>query len=178
MNNEDADRMGNVWQVDPIDAHKFQQARMGDHLMVAFECVLLCVFRKLYRCNPILMDEEAVDAFITPLEVFQEQNGYYPTLSWENDRKATATIRWIILDAFWSHASLTVRANTKVIQRGCEYQLASWAWNHLILNKFGPLWLWSGHPDDVGITGTRSLLFMIQAIQHDQAVQDGQRQPD
>jgi hypothetical protein len=45
--------------------------------MVAFECDL-CVFRKLFRRNPI---DQA------------------------KDNKAVATIRWMILDAFWSQAS-------------------------------------------------------------------------
>jgi hypothetical protein len=92
MNDADADRMGNVWRIDPGDAKKFQRARMGDHLMVAFECDL-CVFRKLFRRNPN---------------------------SDETDRKAVATIRRMILDAFWSRATSTVRSNARIIQRGCE----------------------------------------------------------
>jgi hypothetical protein len=92
MNDSDVDRMGNVWRLDPGDLHKFQKARMGDHLMVAFECDL-CVFRKLFGRNPI---DQA------------------------KDNKAVATIRRMILDAFWSRASSTVRANAKVIQKGCE----------------------------------------------------------
>jgi hypothetical protein len=74
MNDTDADRMGNVWRLDPGDRHKFQKARMGDHLMVSFECDL-CVFRKLFGRNP--MDRE-------------------------QDERAVATIRRMILDAFWS----------------------------------------------------------------------------
>jgi hypothetical protein len=74
--------------------------------MVAFECDL-CIFRELYRHNLILTDEDAVDAIIK-LDVFWEWNGYYPTLSQENDRKATTTITQMILDAFWSQASSTV----------------------------------------------------------------------
>lgn len=86
--------------------------------MVAFECDL-CVFRKLFKRNPILTEEDAVEATLT-LEVFRERNGYYPTLSQKNDEKALATIRRMILDAFWSRASSTVKANAKVIQKGCE----------------------------------------------------------
>jgi hypothetical protein len=63
MNDEDADRMGSVWRTDPLDRYKFQQARMGDHLMIAFECDL-CVFRKLYKRNPILTDQDALDAAV------------------------------------------------------------------------------------------------------------------
>jgi hypothetical protein len=75
MNDEDADRMGNAWRIDPGEANKFHQARMGDHLMVAFECDL-CVFRKLFRCNPIITSEEAVSASITS-EVLRELHGHH-----------------------------------------------------------------------------------------------------
>jgi hypothetical protein len=115
---EDADRMGNVWRIDPGEANKFHQARMGDHLMVAFECDR-CVFRKVYRREPIETDEDAISAAIAS-DLFQERNGLYPSLNKENHGKALATIQRMILDAFWSRASSTVRSNAKVIQRGCE----------------------------------------------------------
>jgi hypothetical protein len=118
MDDEDADRMGNVWRIDPGESNKFHQARMGDHLMVAFECDR-CVFRKLYKREPIRTDEDAISAAIAG-DLCQERNGYYPILNQENDGKALATIRRMILDAFWSRASSTVRANAKIIQRGCE----------------------------------------------------------
>jgi hypothetical protein len=118
MDDEDADRMGNVWRIDPGESNKFHQARMGDHLMVAFECDR-CVFRKLYKREPIQTDEDAISAAIAG-DLCQERNGYYPILNQENDGKALATIRRMILDAFWSRASSTVRANAKIIQRGCE----------------------------------------------------------
>ena len=117
MNDDDADRMANVWRADPGDSNKFHQARMGDHMMVAFECDL-CVFRKLYKRNPIRTREEAVHAAITA-EVFKERNGFYPVLNQENDRRASATIRRMILDGFWSRASSTVQANARIIQKGC-----------------------------------------------------------
>jgi hypothetical protein len=119
MEDEDADRMGNVRRIDPGEANKFHQARMGDHLMVAFECDR-CVFRKLYRREPIKTDEDAISAAIAT-DFFQERNGLYSSLNKkENDAKALATIRRMILDAFWSRASSTVRSNAKVIQRRCE----------------------------------------------------------
>jgi hypothetical protein len=86
--------------------------------MVAFECDL-CVFRKLFRCNPIITSEEAVSASITS-EVLRELHGHSPILTQANDIKAAATIRRMILDSFWSRASSTVRANAKIIQKGCE----------------------------------------------------------
>ena len=118
MDDEDADRMGNVWKIDPGESHKFHQARMGDHLMVAFECDT-CVFRKLYRREPILAIED-IPSSVSSGELFQERNGFYPCQTQENDRRALATIRRMILDAFWSRASSTVRSNAKIIQRGCE----------------------------------------------------------
>jgi hypothetical protein len=118
MEDEDADRMGNVWRIDPGEAHKFHQARMGDHLMVAFECDQF-VFRKLYRCEPIETEEDALNAAFAS-NLLQERYGLHTSLNKENDGKALATIRRMILDAFWSRASSTVRSNAKVIQRGCE----------------------------------------------------------
>jgi hypothetical protein len=85
--------MSNVWRVDSKDKNKFHQARMGDHLMVPFECDV-CVFRKLFLRNPIA----------TSLE----------------DLKAAAIIRRMILDSFWSRATTTVEANAKTIQKGCK----------------------------------------------------------
>jgi hypothetical protein len=84
--------MASVWRNAPLDPNKFHQARMGDHLMVPFECDL-CVFRKIFGREPI--SDHAID------------------------RKAEATIRRMILDAFWSRALSTVRANAKAIQKGC-----------------------------------------------------------
>jgi hypothetical protein len=104
MNDEDADRMGNVWRTDPLDPNKYHQARMGDHLMIAFECDR-CVFRKLFRREPTGA-------------VPQEEVGFVADDSQEKDRKALATIRRMILDAFWSRASGTVRSNAKLIQKG------------------------------------------------------------
>jgi hypothetical protein len=112
----DADRMGNVWRIDPGEANKFHRARMGDHMMVAFECDS-CVFRKLYGRNPIVSDQDLLESTFVAKR-FWERNGYYPTLSRDNDRKALATIRRMILDAFWSRATSTVEANAKVIQKG------------------------------------------------------------
>ena len=114
MDDEDADRMGNVWRIDPGESNKFHQARMGDHLMVAFECDR-CVFRKLYKREPILTDEDAISAAIAG-DLFQERNGYYPILNQENDGKALATIRSMILHSFWRRASSTVRAHVKIVQ--------------------------------------------------------------
>jgi hypothetical protein len=57
-----------VWRTEAADANKFHQAQMGNQLMVAFEYDL-CVFRKLYKHNPILCDKDALDVLIT-LEVF------------------------------------------------------------------------------------------------------------
>ncbi len=51
MNDADMDRMSNVWRIDPVDLNRFQKARTGDHLMVAFECDL-CVFWKLFGREP------------------------------------------------------------------------------------------------------------------------------
>jgi hypothetical protein len=110
--------MVNVWRADPVDSHKFHQARTGNHLMVAFECDL-CVFRKLYKCNPIQTQEEAVHAAITP-EVYKERTGSYPVLNQENDQRVAATICRMILDVFWSQASSMVCSNAKIIQKGCE----------------------------------------------------------
>jgi hypothetical protein len=118
MDDEDADRMGNVWRIDPGEANKFHQARMGDHLMVAFECDR-CVFRKLYRREPIISDEDAISAAIAS-DLLGDRNSYGHPVSQESDGKALAVIRRMILDAFWSRASKTVRSNAKVIQRGCE----------------------------------------------------------
>jgi hypothetical protein len=78
MDNEDADRMGNEWHIDPGEANKFHQARMGDHLMVAFEYDS-CVFHKLYRREPIVTDEDAISVAIAS-DLFQERNGFYPSL--------------------------------------------------------------------------------------------------
>ena len=118
MDDEDVDMMGNVWRIDPGESHKFHQVRMGDHLMVAFECDR-CVFQKLYQREPIKSEEDALSAAIAS-NLFQERNGYYPMFNQENDERALATIRRMILDAFWSRASSTVRANAKIIQKGCE----------------------------------------------------------
>jgi hypothetical protein len=79
--------------VDTKDKNKFQEARMGDHLMVPFECDT-CVFRKLF----------SRELTSTTLD----------------DLKAVAIIRHMILDAFWSRATSTVEANAKTIQRGCK----------------------------------------------------------
>jgi len=92
MNDADLDRMGNVWRIDAVEVNRFHKARTGDHLMVAFECDL-CVFRKLFGREPADL---------------------------VRDRKALATIRRMILDAFWSRACSTVKSNAKVIQKGCE----------------------------------------------------------
>ena len=93
LDDQDLDRMANVWRATKEDAMKFHEARTGDHFMIPFECDL-CVFRKLY---------------------FRD-----PRVDHATDRKALATIRRMILDAFWSRASSTVRANAKMIQKGCD----------------------------------------------------------
>jgi hypothetical protein len=92
FDDDDADRMANVWRVDTRDKNKFHQARMGDHLMIPFECDL-CVFRKLYQRNPMSC---------APM-----------------DRRSLAIIRRMILDAFWSRAVSTVEANARTTQKGC-----------------------------------------------------------
>jgi hypothetical protein len=85
--------MSNVWQVDPKDKNKFHKARMGDHLMVPFECNT-CFFRKLFSREP--------------------------TSTTLDGLKAAAIICCMILDSFWSRATSTVEANAKTIQKGCK----------------------------------------------------------
>jgi hypothetical protein len=82
--------MVNVWRVDSRDKNEFHQARMGDHLMIPFECDL-CVFRKLFFRNPIL--------------------------GASMDVKALAVIRRMILDTFWSRAVSKVEANARTTQK-------------------------------------------------------------
>ena len=68
------------------DKRDFKQARPGDHLMIPFECDS-CVFMKL--------------------------KGRLPYLSSSSDRLLSSCIRRMILDAFWSRETSTVRANTR-----------------------------------------------------------------
>jgi hypothetical protein len=96
---------------------------MGDHMMVAFEWDS-CVFRKLYGWNPIVTDPDLMEAS-GAAQLFQNQNGYYPIQNQESNRKATTTIRRMILDSFWSRASSTVESNVKVIQRRCVLSTSS-----------------------------------------------------
>jgi hypothetical protein len=91
FDDDDADRMANVWEEDTRNKNKFHQAGMGDHLMIPFKCGL-CVFRKLFFRNPM--------ACAT------------------TDVKGLAIICRMILDAFWSCAALTMEANTRTTQRG------------------------------------------------------------
>jgi hypothetical protein len=80
----DEDRLQPSWgnRVQPAD--DFRVGRNGDHLLVPFECDL-CIYKKLRKCYP------------------HEDNPRNQVLE--------ACIRQANLDAFWSRASSTVRAN-------------------------------------------------------------------
>jgi hypothetical protein len=166
MNDKDADRMGNVWRIDPGEANKFHQARMVDHMMVAFECDT-CVFRKLYRREPILTEEDFTNASIAG-ELFCERNGYYPVVNHENDKRALATIRRMILDAFWSRASSTVRANAKVNSERLrvvgEFGFGPTLSGTRSFAQLRSLWLRGLHTDAPGLAGTWSTFLGVQTI--------------
>jgi hypothetical protein len=81
---QDVDRLEGSWGNRTQAETDFRQARDGDHLMVPFECDM-CVFRKLRRGNAQTSEEE--------------------------DQLLKDCIRQVILDAFWSRAASTVRAN-------------------------------------------------------------------
>jgi hypothetical protein len=72
---------------------EFHRARDGDHLPTPFECDL-CIFRKLFQVEP--------------------------DPSTHTDPVLLAFIRRLILDAFWSRATGTVRNNRGTVKRNIE----------------------------------------------------------
>jgi hypothetical protein len=90
---EDANRLQPSWGSKTQAPTDFKVARNGDHLLVPFECDL-CVFRKLKRRVP--NDADTADTLLL------------------------ACIRQANLDAFWSRASSTVKANLEKTKLGLE----------------------------------------------------------
>jgi hypothetical protein len=80
----DSDRLQASWGNRAQRNTDFRQARDGDHLLFPFECDG-CIYKKLRNGNRMVSEEE--------------------------DKKLRACIRQINLDAFWSRASPTVKAN-------------------------------------------------------------------
>ena len=93
----DDDRIETGWITKKTEENRFCRGRDGDDLMVSFECDF-CIFGKLFDHEP---QSDSV------------QNKY-----------ALACIRRINLDALWSRAPTTVRANTLKMREGLEI---SWA---------------------------------------------------
>ena len=96
----DQPRMLSVWKGKVRDKKDFKQARPGDHLMIPFECDS-CVFIKL--------------------------KGRLPYLDSPSDNLLSSCIRRMILDAFWSRETSTVRSNTrranKLIETSSIFQI-------------------------------------------------------
>jgi hypothetical protein len=82
---EDRARLDYAWRRRPQARDDFMKARNGDHYLIPFQCDL-CVFRVLRHQDPI--------------------DGH------PKDELLLACIRRVNLDAFWSRASSTVKANT------------------------------------------------------------------
>ena len=92
--------MLSVWKNKVRSENDFKHARSGDHLMIPFECDS-CVFLKL--------------------------KNHLPDPQFPVDRLLLACIRRMILDAFWSRESSTVKANTrrakKLIETASIFQI-------------------------------------------------------
>lgn len=86
-------RLAEVWKRHAQSPDTFLVGRNGDHLLVPFECDT-CVFRKVARRNP--------------------RKGSKP------DELLSASIRRVILDAFWSRTKSTVNGNTSGLRTGLE----------------------------------------------------------
>ena len=91
--NLDEPRMVSSWKGKVRDENDFKQARSGDHLMIPFECDS-CVFIKL--------------------------KGRLPHLDSPSDLLLSSCIRRMILDAFWSRETSTIRANTRRVNKLIE----------------------------------------------------------
>ena len=87
---KDSARLESRWGKRGQKEDDFLKARDGDSLMVPFECDL-CIFRKLRRENPKAQSP--------------------------SDQLLLLCIRRMNLDAFWSSASSTVRANKNKVNQ-------------------------------------------------------------
>ena len=92
-NEEDEVRLEPAWGEKLRSIDDFTHARDGDHLLIPFECDY-CVHLKL--------------------------KGVLPDMSSPTDRLLMGTIRRMILDAFWSRESSTVKNNVRKAKRMIE----------------------------------------------------------